>query len=249
MEEREKMRTVGEVSELTGVSVRALHHYDAVGLLRPTEVTEAGYRLYDERALERLQLILLFRELGFPLREIGAVIDAPGFDRAEALKSRIGLLELQRERTDRLIALAKNMIENGVDSMDFSAFDKKEQERLAAEAREKWGDTEAYAEYEKKSAGRTPAENGVLGGGMTEIFRELGEVRAQGGAPESEAAQTLVARLQSFITENYYNCTDVILRSLGEMYVGDERFTQSIDGAGGEGTALFAKQAIDAHAR
>ena len=79
------MRTVKEVSKLTGVSVRTLHHYDAIGLLKPTAVTQAGYRLYDDEALGRLQSILLFRELQFPLKEIQAILDSPGFDRSQAL--------------------------------------------------------------------------------------------------------------------------------------------------------------------
>ena len=79
------MKTVKQVSQVSGVSVRTLHHYDAIGLLKPTRVTEAGYRLYDDAALERLQSILLFRELQFPLKEIGRILDAPGFDRQAAL--------------------------------------------------------------------------------------------------------------------------------------------------------------------
>ena len=89
------MRTVNEVSKLTGVSVRTLHHYDAIGLLKPTEVTEAGYRLYDDTALSRLQNILLFRELQFPLKEIKAILDSSNFDPLEALAQQIELLELQ----------------------------------------------------------------------------------------------------------------------------------------------------------
>ena len=79
------MRTVKEVSQITGVSVRTLHHYDAIGLLKPTAVTEAGYRLYDDEALERLQQILLFREVGFPLKEIKRILDSSNFDRSQAL--------------------------------------------------------------------------------------------------------------------------------------------------------------------
>ena len=101
------MMTVHEVSELTGVSVRALHHYDQLGLLKPAEVTEAGYRLYDEDSLTRLQSILLFRELQFPLKDIGAILDSPSFDRNKALDQQIRLLELQKEHLDNLIDLAR----------------------------------------------------------------------------------------------------------------------------------------------
>ena len=88
------MRTVHEVSRLTGVSVRTLHHYDAIGLLKPAHVTQAGYRLYDDAALRRLQSILLFRELQFPLKQIKAILDSPGFDRKEALRQQLEMLQL-----------------------------------------------------------------------------------------------------------------------------------------------------------
>ena len=92
------MKTVKEVSRLSGVSVRTLHHYDVIGLLKPSKLTEAGYRLYDNRALERLQLILLYRELRFPLEQIREILDSPGFDRDLALRQQIQLLQLQKEQ-------------------------------------------------------------------------------------------------------------------------------------------------------
>ena len=128
------MMTVHEVSELTGVSVRALHHYDQLGLLKPAEVTEAGYRLYDEDSLTRLQSILLFRELQFPLKDIGAILDSPSFDRNKALDQQIRLLELQKEHLDNLIDLARGMKLVGVKRMtDFTAFDTKKIDDYARE--------------------------------------------------------------------------------------------------------------------
>ena len=101
------MKTVKEVSQLTGVSVRTLHHYDAIGLLKPAQVTEAGYRLYDDRALERLHTILLFRELRFSLKQIIQILDAPGFDPIAAVDDQIRLLELQRDHLENLISHAR----------------------------------------------------------------------------------------------------------------------------------------------
>ena len=120
--------TIHEVSKLAGVSVRALHHYDAIGLLPPTALTEAGYRLYDDTALARLQSILLFRELEFPLKDIKRILDSPNFDQATALADQIKLLELRQARLGRLIALARETLETGVIPMKFDAFDKTEQE-------------------------------------------------------------------------------------------------------------------------
>ena len=141
------MKTVKEVSEITGVSVRTLHHYDAIGLLKPTRVTEAGYRLYDDTALRRLQTILLFRELQFPLKEIKRILDSPGFDPMEALKQQLHLLELQRRHLDNLISHARRIQTTGVFSMDFSTFDTSEIDNYAAQAKAKWGKTEAWREF------------------------------------------------------------------------------------------------------
>lgn len=146
--------TIHEMSALAGVSVRTLHHYDAIGLLPPTERTETGYRRYDETALARLQVILLFRELAFPLRDIERILDNPGFDRAAALADQIRLLELRREQLDRLIALARETLETGAISMRFDAFDKTELDQYADEVKAKWGGTAAYQEHEARPVTR-----------------------------------------------------------------------------------------------
>ena len=103
------MKTVHEVCELTKLTPRTLHYYDAIGLLKPTTVTEASYRLYDEAALEKLQAILLFRELEFPLKEIKTILNDPNFDQEEALDQQIKLLELRIVHLTRLIQLAKEL--------------------------------------------------------------------------------------------------------------------------------------------
>ncbi len=230
------MMTVHEVSALTGVSIRALHHYDAIGLLKPTAVTEAGYRLYDKSALERLQEIMLLRELEFPLREIARILDSPGFDRKAALFDQLELLRLRRERLSRLIELTENTIKGGYD-MDFSAFDDREERKYAAEAKRRWGDTAAWREYESKRPGAAAAE------GLMELFARFGKLKAL--PPEDEKAQAATEELRSFISANYYNCTPEILRGLGQMYVSDPRFKENIDGAGGEGTAECVSKAIE----
>lgn len=237
------MKTVNEVSKLTGVSVRALHHYDAIGLLNPTQVTDAGYRLYDDTALARLQTILLFRELQFPLKEIKSILDSPYFNREQALKQQIGLLELQRRQLDTLISFAREIIETGVNNMDFSAFDKTEIEQYKAEIKERWGKTDAYKEYEQKTAGQSEKVQTEAAEKLMQVFAEFGKIKHL--APESDAAQALVEALRQCITENYYDCTKPILESLGQMYVDDERFKANIDARGGVGTAEFASKAIE----
>ena len=242
------MMTVREVSELTGVSVRALHHYDELGLLKPTAVTEAGYRLYDESSLVRLQSILLFRELQFPLKDIGAILDSPSFDRNKALDQQIRLLELQKEHLDNLIDLARGMKLVGVKRMtDFTAFDTKKIDDYAREAKASWGQTKEWKEYEQKAQGRTREDNAALARGMMDIFAEFGAIRdTDPAAPE---AQALVQKLQSYITEHYYTCSNEILLSLSKMYDGGGTMTESIDKVGGPGTGDFAARAIAVHCR
>ena len=239
------MKTVKEVSRLTGVSVRALHHYDAIGLLKPTQVTEAGYRLYDDTALRRLQTILLFRELQFPLKEIKEILDSPGFDPKEALVQQIHLLELQRQHLDALISHARHIQKTGVMNMDFSAFDTTEMDKYAAEAKARWGKTEAYKEFAQKTAGQTPEQMKAAGDALMALFAQFGAIRHT--SPASGEAQALVAKLQGFITEHYYTCTKQILRGLGQMYIAGDSMTENIDNAGGKGTAEFAHQAIEVY--
>ena len=241
------MKTVKEVSSITGVSVRTLHHYDAIGLLKPTRVTEAGYRLYDDTALRRLQAILLFRELQFPLKEIREILDSPGFDQKEALQQQIHLLELQQQHLDTLISHARKIQMTGVTIMDFTPFDRSELDEYAAQAKARWGKTDAYKEFEQKTAGQTPAQMQSAGDALMAIFAQFGAIRHT--SPASAEAQALVAKLQGFIAEHYYTCTKPILLGLGQMYIAGDSMTENIDRAGGEGTAEFAHQAIDIYCK
>ena len=241
------MKTVKEVSLLTGVSVRALHHYDAIGLLKPTRVTEAGYRLYDDTALRRLQTILLFRQLQFPLKEIREILDSPGFDPMEALTQQIHLLELQRKHLDNLISHARKIQTTGVFSMDFSTFDTTELDQYTAEAKARWGKTKAWQEYEQKAAGQTAEQKQSTGDALMDIFARFGKIRHL--SPESQEVQELVASLQDFITRHYYTCTKPILQGLGQLYIAGDSMTENIDKAGGEGTARFAHDAIEIFCR
>ena len=167
------MKTVKQVSTLTGISVRTLHHYDAIGLLKPAKVTDAGYRLYDDAALERLHTILLLRQLQFSLKEICEILDAPNFDPMDALSQQIQLLELQKQHLETLIAHARKIQKTGVIPMDFSSFDTEKIDRYAEEAKKRWGNTAAYQEFQHKTAGKdmtTTADK------LMDIFREFGEI-------------------------------------------------------------------------
>ena len=236
------MKTVKQISACTGVSIRTLHHYDSIGLLKPTATTEAGYRLYDDAALQRLQQILLLRELGFPLKDIQAILDAPEDVRRKALDDHIRQLDAQRRRLQDKISMAAIMKVTEVNNMDFEQFDAKKLDHYSAQAKTLWGKTDAYKEYEAKSTGRSQETDKALGEDLMGLFRELGTIRDQ--APDSEAVQAWVKKLQEFITANYYTCTKPILMGLGQMYAGGGSMTENIDHAGGAGTGEFAMQAI-----
>lgn len=238
------MMTVNEVSKLSGVSIRTLQYYDKIGLLRPTGYTQSGYRLYDDAALERLQQILLFRELEFPLKEIKEMISAPHFDKNKALEQQITLLTMKKEHLENLIAFARGIQLTGVRAMDFSVFDTGKIDEYAKRAKEQWGKTAEYKEFEQKSQGRSREDNRRLMEACMRIFTEFGQLKEQDMRPESARAQSQVKKLQDFISQNFYQCSNEIIFSLGQMYAASGEFTENIDSAGGAGTAEFAAGAI-----
>ena len=235
--------TVKEVSNLTGVSIRTLHYYDEIGLLHPSIITEAGYRLYDDAALERLQQILLFRELEFPLKEIKGILDAPNFDRNKALQQQIELLTMKKEHLENLISFARGIKALGVRYMDFSAFDTKKIDEYSKQAKEQWGKTEEYKEFEEKSKDWTEDTARDIAKDMMKLFVVFGEMKEKN--PADVEVQAQVKKLQEYITEHFYHCTNEILLGLGRMYSGGGEFTENIDKAGGEGTAEFTTKAIE----
>ena len=236
------MKTVTEIAKQTGVSVRTLHHYDAIGLLKPTFITEAGYRLYDDDALERLYLILLFRELEFPLKDIAGILDAPDFDRNRVLEQQIELLKAKADHLQTCIHLANAIKQTGVKNLKFKNWDSKKIHEYSAQAETLYGKTEAWKEYSKKSENRSQQQEKALGDGLMALFARLGNMKQL--SPESPEVQTWVQELQAYISENYYNCTNQILAGLGEMYAGGGSMTENIDAAGGPGTGEFARDAI-----
>ncbi len=243
--------TVNEVSKLTGVSIRTLHYYDKIGLLNPTEITEAGYRLYDDTALERMQQIMLFRELEFPLKDIKEILDSKDFDRSKALEQQIELLTLRKEHLENLILFARGIKMLGVkkmtdkNKMDFSVFDKGKLDEYAKQAKAQWGQTDAYKEFSNKHGHRSDEDNAKVADGLMSLFVELGELKREGLAADSDEVQKQVGKIRNYITEYFYDCKLDIFRYLGKMYGGGGDFTKNIDAAAGEGTGEFSKNAID----
>ena len=236
------MLTVKEVSKLTGISIRTLHWYDKIGLLKPTEVTDAGYRLYDEDALEKLQQILFYRELEFSLKDIRGMLNSGSFDRNKALEQQIELLKMKKEHLENLILFAEGIKLMGWRKMDFTVFDKKKLDEYAKRAKETWGETEAYREFEQKEQGRSKADQKAIADGLMELFAEFGGM--MGMPPGSEEVQRQAKKLQDYITEHYYTCTKEILSGLGMMYAGGGEFTENIDKAAGKDCGEFVGRAV-----
>ena len=181
------MMSVAQVSKRTGVSVRTLHHYDQIGLLKPTEVTDASYRLYDDGALDKLYMILVYRELGLSLNEIGSILDAPDYDRNRVLEHQIKLMQERVEKLQNRISFARGMLMLGVKYMDFEGFDPKKIDEYSQQAKVLYGKTDAYKEFQQKSKNRTAEQEKNLNAQVMELFAKLGKLRPC--APDSKEAQ------------------------------------------------------------
>ncbi len=236
---------INEFAKLTGVSVRTLHYYDEIGLLKPAFVDEQnGYRFYDKNSLERMQEILFYRELDFELKSISEILSSPDYDKRKALAEQRKLLILKKERLERIID-ALDESEKGKITM--TAFDNSNYEtarkRYETEAKERWGETDAYKEHAEKTANYTKDKWQQVNDGLNAVLAKFAERMNNGHAADSPEAQALVKELQTHITENYYTCTNEILAGLGQMYVADERFKTNIDKYA-FGTAEFISKAI-----
>lgn len=241
--------TVGDIARRAGVSVRTLHHYDEIGLLSPGGRTEAGYRIYDDADVSRLQQILFYRELGLPLEQIARVMSDPAFDRADALRRQRAQLQARAEHLLKMI----DAIDDAIDASErgaamsademlgvFGDFDPAQHEE---EARERWGHTDAYKESARRTSAYTKEDwerHAIESAAIYEAFVVLMD---RGVAAESTEAMDLAERHRTLITDWFYDCTPEIHVGLGEMYVADPRFTESID-QHGDGLAAYMSDAI-----
>jgi DNA-binding transcriptional MerR regulator len=246
------VRTVGEVARLAGVTVRTLHHYDEIGLVRPSGRTDAGYRVYDEHDLEQLHTVLLYRELGFPLDRIRALMTDPDFDHGAALRDQRGLLDQQAQRLRRMIHAVDELIEareRGAvmsDEAMFEVFGKQHRE-YQAEAEQTWGDTDAWATSRERTARYTQADWEELKTESAAIMNRIAEVYRSGASAASSEAMDAVDAHRLQIDRRFYACTPQMHVQLGEMYVGDPRFTATYE-AIAPGLAAWVRDAINANA-
>ncbi|UOR11298.1 MerR family transcriptional regulator [Halobacillus amylolyticus] len=236
---------VKEVAELVGISIRALHHYDNIGLLTPQETTEAGYRLYSNKDLETLQQILFFKELDFPLKKIKEIITNPDFDQKEALQLHRKMLLEKRRRLDNMIQTVEKTLQQRRGEIHMTNKDKFEgfdfsRNPYEQEARERWGD-EAVDRSNAKFNHMSKQGKDHMSRQMDTIYKKLATLRHD--SPDSDAAQAAIKEWYFFMNESINNDDLMKFKGIGQLYIDDERFTNNIDNYG-EGLAEFMRDAM-----
>ena len=245
--------SVGEVAELVGVSVRTLHHYDAIGLLSPPTRTEAGYRLYGRAELERLSQVLAYRELGFELEAIAQLLDHADTDPVEHLRQQEALLNA---RLERLLAMrrqvrrqmeARKMGINLTPKEMFDLFGDDDPSKYAQEAEERWGHTDAYKQSQQRARGYTKADWQRLGAEAAAVEERLIELMRAGAPATDDRAKAAAEAHRQQISRNFYDCSYEMHRGLADMYMADPRFTKYYEDKA-EGLAAYVADAIRANA-
>ena len=246
--------TVGELSRLSGVSVRTLHHYDEIGLVSPVTRSGGGYRLYDAEALARLRQVLFYRELGFALDDIASMLADPSLTTEAHLRKQHHLLRDQIARKHELLgALEKEM---GARNMGIALTPEEQFEvfgtdkvggEWAAEAEERWGDTDAYRESRGRTAAYTKQDWVELKAEADAGLREFAEAMASGVPADSEAAMAMAEAHRAYLTRWFYDCSVEMHRGLAKMYIADPRFTETFDVVA-PGLAQYVHDAIVANA-
>lgn len=245
--------TVSQVARMAGISVRALHHYDEIGLLRPSGRSEAGYRLYDGKDVERLQQVMFFRALEFPLEEIARIMTDPDFDVGAALRMQRQLLAGKAVQVRGLIAAVdaaiarlekgETMAEDQIAQM-FEGFDPKEYEE---EAERRWGDTGEWKQSKQRTARYTKQDWLRIKAEGEVIYHQLATLMAAGKAPDSAEAMDGAELHRQYISRWFYDCSAAVHRGLGELYVADPRFTANLDKVA-PGLADYCRRAFAANA-
>ncbi|WP_018349061.1 MerR family transcriptional regulator [Longispora albida] len=244
---------VGQVAKFAGITVRTLHHYDEIGLLSPSGRTSAGYRRYSDADLGRLQQILFYRELGFPLDEIAVILSDPGIDPAGHLRRQRELLLGRAGKIQEMVASielaleAEHMGINLTPEERFEVFGDHDPDQYADEVKQRWGNTDAYKESARRTSSYTKADWEAIKSEGESINSRLVLAMRQGLPADDPQVCDLAEEHRQHISRWYYECAYEIHRGLAVMYVEDPRFTTNIDQAG-EGLAVYLRDAILANA-
>jgi DNA-binding transcriptional MerR regulator len=254
---RKRTYLVKEVAEIAGVSVRTLHHYDEIDLLVPVGRTDAGYRLYDDDDLLRLQQILLGRELGLTLEEIRRSLSEPDFDRREALLAQRAELEKRAEQTQvmlRAVDAALALLDQadagdaGESPSPKSLFDGFDPSRYEEETEQRWGHSDSFAESKKRTSRYTPEDWQRFTAEQAAIYGAAFDALRAGKPPTDPDALAAAERHRESIDRWFYPCSHEMHESLATMYEQDRRFAENIDKYGA-GLTPFLAAAIRENAR
>ncbi|MGW0506996.1 MerR family transcriptional regulator [Micromonospora sp. NPDC003241] len=244
---------VGEVARLAGVTVRTLHHYDEIGLLSPSGRSGAGYRSYSEADLERLQVIRYYRELGFPLEEIAAILDDPASDPETHLRRQHELLTVRIKRLQEMVAAIEFAME--ASKLDirltpqerFEVFGDFDPEAHAEEAEQRWGGTEAYRESNRRVSRYTKEDWARIKAESEDWGRRIVASMESGAPADGPAARELAEEHRRQISQSFYECSYEMHTCLADMYLADERFTAHYE-AIAPGLTAYLAEAIHANA-
>lgn len=245
--------SVGRVAEVSGVTVRTLHHYDEIGLLVPGERSPAGHRRYRDQELDRLQQILFYRELGLPLERIARLLDDPDADPRRELRRQHALLSERIERLRAMVAAVERAMEarhmgiNLTPEERFEIFGEHDPERYREEVERRWGDSDAYRESQRRVADYTREDWQRVKAEGDALNERLAGLLASGVAPDAPEAMDAAEEHRRQICDTYYDCSHAMHTNLAELYVSDERFTRTYD-AVRPGLAAFLRDAIHANA-
>lgn len=248
--------TVGQVARLAGVTVRTLHHYDETGLLRPSDRSPAGYRLYTDDDLARLQAVLFYRELGFPLDDIATLLDDPAADSVSHLRRQHDLLTRRIHRLQDMVASVELHLEARLMGINLTPDEMLEvfgedytdkHAEYAAEAEQRWGGTDAWDQSRRRTS-RYTADDWKAAMAEQQAAAERLVAAMQAGLPadSDEAVDAAEAHRQQ-ISRWFYDCSYEIHRGLGDMYVQDPRFTATYEDMA-PGLATYVRDAIHANA-
>ena len=244
---------VGEVAALAGITVRALHHYDRIGLLTPSQRSATGYRRYTPADLDRLHRVLVYRELGFSLEEVATLLDDPDADPAAHLRRQHRLLRERIERTQAMVAAVEKEMEAeqmGISLTPeerFEIFGEHDPEQYQAEAEERWGDTEAWAQSRRRTAAHSKEDWVRIKEEGEAVERRFAEALRAGVPADSAQAMDIAEEHRQQISRNFYDCPPALHAGLGRMYVEDGRFTAHYERLA-PGLAQYVSTAVQANA-
>ena len=248
-----RLYQVKELAQIATGSVRTLHHYDEIGLLRPSQRSASGYRKYDQGDVLRLQQILIQRELGLPLEEIRRCLDDPGFDQRRALLAQREQLRTRARHTAGMLqaveralaALDPRKTEEEMDPKQlFDGFDPAQYE---AEAEQRWGSSEAFRESARRTKGYSSEDWQRFAAEQAALYAEAWALLTAGEPPDGERAGAVAERHRALIDRWFYPCSLEMHRGLASLYEGDPRFAANID-RHGAGLTAFLVAAIRANA-